>query len=83
LDFVELMMGIETVGEDSVALELWNCGYRAECSAPGCINLARIIVRRVSGHGTPEGQSEYCHKDSRAVIEAAKARGVVIHDQRG
>lgn len=74
-------MGIEIIGEDSLALQLWPCGYRAKCSAPDCANLARIIVRRVA-HGKFDGQSEYCHKDSRKVIEAAKARGIAIDDVR-
>jgi hypothetical protein len=80
LDFIELMMGIEIHGEDSSALEIWPCGYRIKCSASGCVNMARIIVRRV--RGTFDGQSEYCHKDSRTVIEAAKARSVAVHDMR-
>jgi hypothetical protein len=75
-------MGIEILGEDSSAMEIWPCGYRIKCSTSGCTNLARIIVRRVSVHGTPEGQNEYCNKDSRTVIEAAKARGVAGHDMR-
>ena len=40
----------------------------------------RVIVRRV--RGTFDGQSEYCNKDFRKVIEAAKARGVAVHDMR-
>ena len=75
-------MGIEMICEDSLALELWPCSYRVKCSAPGCANLARIIVRRIA-HGKFDGQTEYCHKDLRGVIGAAMARGIAVDDMRG
>jgi hypothetical protein len=61
-------------------LHLWPCGYRIKCKAPGCRNLARVIVRYIEDGGAPSGQNEYCNADARAEIEAAKAKRVDVHD---
>jgi len=68
---------------DSVEIELWPCQYRAKCTATGCRNLARTIVRRVAEGGAPLGQSELCNKDARAAAAAAFADGIAVHDMRG
>ena len=61
-------------------LELWPCEYRVKCKVPGCRNLARVIVRRIAQGGAPEGQSEFCNKDARASVDAARVQGVPVHD---
>jgi len=67
----------------SVEFELWPCQYRIKCTATGCRNLARIIIRRVEAGGAPERQSELCNKDARATAAAASADGIPVHDMRG
>jgi glycosyltransferase involved in cell wall biosynthesis len=48
-------------------MELWPCGYRAQCASPGCRNLARVILRRVTPGGAPDGQDQREPKRSVAV----------------
>jgi len=64
-------------------IELWPCQYRIKCTAAGCRNLARVIVRRIAEGGAPEGQSALCNKDARAAAAAALAAGIPVHDMRG
>jgi hypothetical protein len=40
------------------------------------------IVRYVEEGGASSRQSEFCNKDAKVEIEAAKAKGIVIHDLR-
>jgi hypothetical protein len=54
----------------------------AQCSSPGCQNLARVILRKVAPGGAPDGQSEFCHQHARAGIAKATADGVGIYDMR-
>jgi len=68
---------------DGLEIELWPCQYRIKCTAAGCRNLARVIVRRVADGGAPEGQSEMCNKDARMTAAAAGADDVPVHDMRG
>jgi len=68
---------------DGLEIELWPCQYRIKCTAAGCRNLARIIIRRVETGGAPEGQSELCNKDARAAVATASADGIPVHDMRG
>ena len=49
------------------AIQLWPCHYRVKCTAAGCGNLARVIVRRIAEGGAPEGQQELCNQGARAV----------------
>jgi hypothetical protein len=65
-----------------VEIELWPCQYRVKCTATGCRNLARVIVRREAEGGAPEGQRELCNKDTRTTAAAARADGVPVHDMR-
>jgi hypothetical protein len=66
----------------TMEVELWPCQYRIKCTAAGCPNLARVIVRRVAEGGTPLGQSELCNKDARLTAAAARADGASVHDMR-
>jgi hypothetical protein len=75
-------MGIQQTGEGRAGLQIWACGYRVQCSSPGCQNLARVILRKVAPGGAPDGQSEFCHQHARADIAKATADGVGIYDMR-
>ena len=65
------------------AEELSRCLCHIQCTAPGCRNLARVIVRRIAEGSAPEGQSELCNRDARAAVEEAKANAIAVHDMRG
>ncbi|MGD0292049.1 MAG: hypothetical protein ABSC63_20815 [Candidatus Binataceae bacterium] len=66
----------------SIEIELWPCQYRVKCTAAGCPNLARVIVRRIAEGGAPLGQSELCNKDARATTAAVRADGVPVYEMR-
>jgi hypothetical protein len=42
-------------------VELWPCGYVANCSAQKCRRRATIILRYLDSQGRPDRQTEACN----------------------
>jgi hypothetical protein len=68
--------------QDRQTIELWPCQYLIKCTAHGCRNLVRVIIRRVEAGGAPLGQSEFCNKDARLRVAAASVDRVPVLDMR-
>jgi hypothetical protein len=60
-------------------IELWLCGYQAQCRAKNCRARATIVARSVDLIGHPIDQYELCavHAEQVAERERAKGRGIV------
>jgi len=68
--------------EQPAIVVILTCGYRAKCVAPGCSNVARVIVRYTDSGGRPLRQQENCIAHMIEAENAAVANGLKIHDYR-
>jgi hypothetical protein len=68
--------------QDSASVTILRIGYRARCTAMGCGNLARTILRYADRGGRPLAKLERCNTHARAAIQHdAKAR-LTVYDDR-
>jgi hypothetical protein len=57
-------------------------GYRAHCTAPGCKNLGRMILRYADPGSRPISNAEFCHAHARVKIAHDRAAGLKVFDDR-
>jgi hypothetical protein len=65
---------------EAIAVTVVAVGHRARCTAPGCRNVARAILRYVDRGGRPVSNLERCNRHTREAIERAFLDGLTIYD---
>jgi hypothetical protein len=68
--------------QDSASLTILRIGYRARCTAKGCGNLARTILRYADRGGRPLANLEQCNSHARAAIERDTKARLTVYDDR-
>jgi hypothetical protein len=61
--------------EDAAMVTILTIGYRARCTAPGCGNLARTILRHADRSGWPLSNLERCNHHAREALGRATKAG--------
>jgi thymidylate synthase len=63
-------------------IELWPCGYQAQCRVKNCKAKATTIARSVDAGGRPHNQYELCTVHAGQIAERERAKGWQIVDRR-
>jgi hypothetical protein len=63
-------------------IELWPCGYQAQCRVKNCKAKATTIARGVDAGGRPHAQCELCTVHAGQIAERERAKGREIVDRR-
>jgi len=66
---------------DAASVTILAIGYRAPCTARGCRNLARTILRYADRGGRPLANLERCNAHTRVAIER-DIKALTIYDNR-
>ena len=74
-DSTELNDGIKDI-------ELWPCGYQAQCRVKNCKAKATTIARGVDAGGRPHNQYELYTPHAKQIVEREWAKGREIVDRR-
>jgi len=66
--------------DDTQAIELWPCGYAAQCRVQNCKARATTIARGVDSGGRPTTQYELCdpHAEQLATREQRRGRQIIL-----
>ena len=67
------------IDDQTKEIELWPCGYQAQCRVKNCKAKATTIARGADSIGRPTGQYELCavHAEQVAERERGKGRGII------
>jgi hypothetical protein len=68
--------------ETPVSVTIITLGYRVRCTAPGCRNLGRMILRHADAGGRPIDNAEFCLRHGRSRIKSDRAAGLRVYDDR-
>jgi hypothetical protein len=68
--------------QDAASVTILAIGYRARCTAPGCENLARAILRYADRGGRPLANLERCNRHAREAIECDSKACLMVYDDR-
>jgi hypothetical protein len=68
--------------ETATSVTIITLGYRERCTAAGCGNLGRVILRHADAGGRPMTNAEFCNAHGRARIERDRAAGLGVYDNR-
>jgi hypothetical protein len=71
----------EASDEEFAKLTILSIGYRAQCTAVGCRNLARTILRYADRGGRPSSNLERCNQQTREALE--RDRRARLTDSQG
>jgi hypothetical protein len=68
--------------ETATSVTIITLGYRERCTAAGCGNLGRVILRHSDAGGRPIDNAEFCLRHGRARIKSYRAAGLRVYDDR-
>jgi hypothetical protein len=56
--------------------------FRTKCTAAGCRNLGRLVLRYADRAGRPIRQIELCFKHAQELLDRNRAAGLKVFDNR-
>jgi hypothetical protein len=68
--------------QNAASVTILRIGYRARCTATGCRNLARTILRYADRGGRPLANQERCNSHASAAIEHDTKARLTVYDDR-
>jgi len=75
-------MSLRHAVEDAASVTIIDIGYRTRCTASGCGNLGRTILRYADGGGRPLVNLEQCNRHAREAIERDMKTELTVYDER-